>query len=158
MSIDSLGYLLVPSSCHEEQKRAETMDRAGPADWGLRRRSSTTGSVGLPASRLLASHQNLSAIRSRIYWTRHLLGPIACRGELWGRDGDFCMRHQRPVAPLARDGRLPRVRFGLLRLRKLCALSAGKRQSRCGALLNSCLLYTSPSPRDRTRSRMPSSA
>ena len=26
------------------------------------------------------------------------------------------------------------------------------------ALLHSCLLYTSPSPRDRTRSRMPSSA
>ena len=26
------------------------------------------------------------------------------------------------------------------------------------AYLNSCLLYTSPSPRDRTRSRMPSSA
>ena len=25
-------------------------------------------------------------------------------------------------------------------------------------LLESCLLYTSPSPRDRTRSRMPSSA
>ena len=27
-----------------------------------------------------------------------------------------------------------------------------------GAMDNSCLLYTSPSPRDRTRSRMPSSA
>ena len=27
-----------------------------------------------------------------------------------------------------------------------------------GALMNPCLLYTSPSPRDRTRSRMPSSA
>ena len=27
-----------------------------------------------------------------------------------------------------------------------------------GALLDDCLLYTSPSPRDRTRSRMPSSA
>ena len=27
-----------------------------------------------------------------------------------------------------------------------------------GALYNDCLLYTSPSPRDRTRSRMPSSA
>ena len=26
------------------------------------------------------------------------------------------------------------------------------------AKINSCLLYTSPSPRDRTRSRMPSSA
>ena len=30
---------------------------------------------------------------------------------------------------------------------------------RCGAsMVNDCLLYTSPSPRDRTRSRMPSSA
>ena len=31
---------------------------------------------------------------------------------------------------------------------------------KCGGsvLLDSCLLYTSPSPRDRTRSRMPSSA
>ena len=27
-----------------------------------------------------------------------------------------------------------------------------------GIVSNSCLLYTSPSPRDRTRSRMPSSA
>ena len=27
-----------------------------------------------------------------------------------------------------------------------------------GAALTDCLLYTSPSPRDRTRSRMPSSA
>eukprot|EP00656_Telonema_subtile_P038368 TRINITY_DN43143_c0_g1_i1.p1 TRINITY_DN43143_c0_g1~~TRINITY_DN43143_c0_g1_i1.p1 ORF type:complete len:138 (+),score=9.03 TRINITY_DN43143_c0_g1_i1:35-448(+) len=27
-----------------------------------------------------------------------------------------------------------------------------------GAITNACLLYTSPSPRDRTRSRMPSSA
>ena len=30
--------------------------------------------------------------------------------------------------------------------------------SHVGALVNGCLLYTSPSPRDRTRSRMPSSA
>ena len=30
--------------------------------------------------------------------------------------------------------------------------------SQPGALPESCLLYTSPSPRDRTRSRMPSSA
>ena len=29
---------------------------------------------------------------------------------------------------------------------------------RCPVKTNSCLLYTSPSPRDRTRSRMPSSA
>ena len=31
-------------------------------------------------------------------------------------------------------------------------------QPRCEDLSISCLLYTSPSPRDRTRSRMPSSA
>ena len=30
--------------------------------------------------------------------------------------------------------------------------------SRTFDMLNTCLLYTSPSPRDRTRSRMPSSA
>ena len=32
------------------------------------------------------------------------------------------------------------------------------RAVRWAALVFSCLLYTSPSPRDRTRSRMPSSA
>ena len=32
------------------------------------------------------------------------------------------------------------------------------KQLRIGANLYDCLLYTSPSPRDRTRSRMPSSA
>ena len=31
-------------------------------------------------------------------------------------------------------------------------------QEKVRALLATCLLYTSPSPRDRTRSRMPSSA
>ena len=31
-------------------------------------------------------------------------------------------------------------------------------QFRAGARFGPCLLYTSPSPRDRTRSRMPSSA
>ena len=33
-----------------------------------------------------------------------------------------------------------------------------KRQLRGTSLVHPCLLYTSPSPRDRTRSRMPSSA
>ena len=32
------------------------------------------------------------------------------------------------------------------------------KESRLGLLFNGCLLYTSPSPRDRTRYRMPSSA
>ena len=33
-----------------------------------------------------------------------------------------------------------------------------QRERMFGSRLESCLLYTSPSPRDRTRSRMPSSA
>ena len=38
-------------------------------------------------------------------------------------------------------------------------LTAGKQgKERLSACLQTCLLYTSPSPRDRTRSRMPSSA
>ena len=40
-----------------------------------------------------------------------------------------------------------------------CALRKLKIDSTfIGSLGNDCLLYTSPSPRDRTRSRMPSSA
>ena len=34
----------------------------------------------------------------------------------------------------------------------------GKKNGRGAYICKSCLLYTSPSPRDRTRSRMPSSA
>ena len=34
----------------------------------------------------------------------------------------------------------------------------GGHTGQAGALVHGCLLYTSPSPRDRTRSRMPSSA
>ena len=34
----------------------------------------------------------------------------------------------------------------------------GEAQKKLDVLSNDCLLYTSPSPRDRTRSRMPSSA
>ena len=37
-------------------------------------------------------------------------------------------------------------------------LKAGGRKSKFDRAPNICLLYTSPSPRDRTRSRMPSSA
>ena len=37
-------------------------------------------------------------------------------------------------------------------------LTVSKRVKQFEETVNSCLLYTSPSPRDRTRSRMPSSA
>ena len=38
------------------------------------------------------------------------------------------------------------------------SLGQGGANTLPGAMLAGCLLYTSPSPRDRTRSRMPSSA
>ena len=37
-------------------------------------------------------------------------------------------------------------------------VGSGSHGVQTGAMLAACLLYTSPSPRDRTRSRMPSSA
>ena len=37
-------------------------------------------------------------------------------------------------------------------------LSSNDAEKLRGIITNNCLLYTSPSPRDRTRSRMPSSA
>ena len=50
-------------------------------------------------------------------------------------------------------------------LAKLCGeqgenqvLRVGVRSGGCSGMSYTCLLYTSPSPRDRTRSRMPSSA
>ena len=43
-------------------------------------------------------------------------------------------------------------------VRKLIAGPSVYICNECIDLCNDCLLYTSPSPRDRTRSRMPSSA
>ena len=55
---------------------------------------------------------------------------------------------------------LPRIETVLLDRRDLPSVGAGETPilAIAPALANACLLYTSPSPRDRTRSRMPSSA
>ena len=52
---------------------------------------------------------------------------------------------------------LQETTYGLAGLGDLYVSVAGGRNSKMGYYLG-CLLYTSPSPRDRTRSRMPSSA
>ena len=41
---------------------------------------------------------------------------------------------------------------------ELVTIIQNAREKFDGMIINACLLYTSPSPRDRTRSRMPSSA
>ena len=48
--------------------------------------------------------------------------------------------------------------FGCLYVALAWAIAHRLRVPEVAALLGPCLLYTSPSPRDRTRSRMPSSA
>ena len=48
--------------------------------------------------------------------------------------------------------------FDLEALKQKVESSEKLKQKTTGRLFYNCLLYTSPSPRDRTRSRMPSSA
>ena len=50
------------------------------------------------------------------------------------------------------------VRPAVVAIRGQGAMFSGVIVSKEGHILSACLLYTSPSPRDRTRSRMPSSA
>ena len=60
---------------------------------------------------------------------------------------------------LSQKGLVEETRFILEMYRKVQKLPQGKSLSGREALkLRSCLLYTSPSPRDRQKSRMPSSA
>ena len=88
------------------------------------------------------------------------LGQPAHEGE--GRKGEVAGREFVPDvgvgAQLAADGEQPALLVGgeLVFARQPPTLEA--RADVGAALFRRCLLYTSPSPRDRTRSRMPSSA
>ena len=55
-------------------------------------------------------------------------------------------------------GTMLAITLGLILSLLIIAISILLNQTLVDALLGPCLLYTSPSPRDRTRSRMPSSA
>ena len=74
--------------------------------------------------------------------------------------------HLDPVVMIGADGLTPAVErevdaalrsHGLIKVRML-GDDRAVREAALQALAEACLLYTSPSPRDRTRSRMPSSA
>ena len=76
--------------------------------------------------------------------TRSLISFVSLGHGKFVIDGDEPMRHSRPMSDL---------------LDALTQLGVSARsQFENGHLPVICLLYTSPSPRDRTRSRMPSSA
>ena len=74
----------------------------------------------------------------------------------------FCVELPDPTPPAREGGRVVGVDLGIT---SLAVLSSGQvvpnprhLDAALTALRRVCLLYTSPSPRDRTRSRMPSSA
>ena len=50
------------------------------------------------------------------------------------------------------------IRYGVLAVTTLSGANAVLRAIRCSSEIKNCLLYTSPSPRDLSTSRMPSSA
>ena len=75
--------------------------------------------------------------------------------------GDLTAKVDERLAEMARTAQLPgfrpgKVPVGLLKKQYGPALFGEAVEQAVNA--STCLLYTSPSPRDRTRSRMPSSA
>ena len=82
--------------------------------------------------------------------------------ELWCDGVDFLKKAGR-LFPSAQGGRAykitsirPQGQMALLQLEGVNDMDAARALR--GQVFYFCLLYTSPSPRDRTRSRMPSSA
>ena len=68
-------------------------------------------------------------------------------------DSGIYLRNIRPVAPVTSVGT-----NAMADCNNPTNIAIGKATSQSSTFANNCLLYTSPSPRDRTRSRMPSSA
>ena len=91
--------------------------------------------------------------RIKVWLIKHLYTDIASMGD----GGDTALAHvnEKEVALLKAHGVAGTInpRTGLIEFKGKGVGSAPAKQES-----TSCLLYTSPSPRDRTRSRMPSSA
>ena len=73
------------------------------------------------------------------------------------KDPDATNDHGRSSAPVQSAPTLLPL-TAEIKAKMISAVAEGKRDAVENALGKYCLLYTSPSPRDRTRSRMPSSA
>ena len=96
---------------------------------------------------------------------RELAPTFAERASHWDKTRTYCWDNVREMASAGLTGMTIPTEYGgagasfydaalvVEELAKVCTLSA-----RIAVETNICLLYTSPSPRDRTRSRMPSSA
>ena len=96
-------------------------------------------------------------------WLRHAIAPLAAAARL---EFQLPQGETAPIAPLDVEAAfllaLPLIELPE-ELQGTCRLTvpvSGRPPELAGVvvLVEDCLLYTSPSPRDRTRSRMPSSA
>ena len=103
-----------------------------------------------------------SAFRARCGWPGRILSSAGRDLEVWAL-GRAWPGHTEHLAALARRLLMAHVVCSPWKTRKLpfgreMDLEAVLKSAHRGHLISTCLLYTSPSPRDRTRSRMPSSA
>ena len=132
---DDLGY--GDLGCYGQEK-IETPNIDALAKNGMRFTQHYSGSPVCAPSRcvfLTGKHTGHAHIRGNDEW--------AARGEVW----DFAKAVQDPNLEGQRP--LPKDSITIADLLKEQGYATG---------IVGCLLYTSPSPRDRTRSRMPSSA
>ena len=97
--------------------------------------------------------------------------PAPVRGALVARLGELLTQHKDDLATLVtlEVGKITSEALGEVQeMIDVCSFAVGLSRQLYGRtiasersghrLIETCLLYTSPSPRDRTRSRMPSSA
>src|SRR5664280_3627514 len=105
---------------------------------------------------VVASHfgpgGNANGLMGRGTYTAFMLAVVVAAPALVGFSGQLVR-----VLPLQLVN-LPNKQYWLAPQRRAATLESLSSMSVPFALVLVCLLYTSPSPRDRTRSRMPSSA
>eukprot|EP00657_Telonema_sp_P-1_P004007 TRINITY_DN19274_c0_g1_i1.p1 TRINITY_DN19274_c0_g1~~TRINITY_DN19274_c0_g1_i1.p1 ORF type:complete len:116 (+),score=35.39 TRINITY_DN19274_c0_g1_i1:74-421(+) len=108
------------------------------------------------------STQSRSSAASDVYKRQYQATPWA--PPLWPPMLVLCCPPTWPALPSVRLSTALTPPAPPLRPLVSATLSSSSKPTQCGdlsvpvVLLKTCLLYTSPSPRDRTRSRMPSSA
>ena len=119
----------------------DRMDKAYSRFYDNRKQGKKVGKAGLPRFRKRWKHRSFVLPFSEKHYGRG--NGDGCKILNWGENG---------------YGKI-RISFGWRgKIKKVFKFHTGGRPlSECGTL-KSCLLYTSPSPRDRQKSRMPSSA
>ena len=76
----------------------------------------------------------------------------------WGRTAEIAAEYLSKGSPVLIEGRLKQEQWETDGQKRSKLKIVAERMQMLGTKQNGCLLYTSPSPRDATLSRMPSSA